>query len=249
MFYLLVYFLSAHLQTITTLPALCTSLTKVHIFNATLLTDWGVIDLVTSCPNLKVLSFTGATRLTNASFAKTVKSLQGLEMLSITGRTSIIFPRVICGPGNLKTKGSLSLLRIPKSRPQHSPIAPKLRSLVLTGHDGLSFAFSKKLTSQRAGLEIVLGSEGPLYCTFWKGVLVSVKENPSFSYIDDGHEYQSDRMSEEEEEEEEEEDSDGGELTNNDYSYDCFLSDSVVSGAYLSPTTGELTPENGLYWE
>lgn len=114
-------------------------------------------------------------------------------MLSITGRTSTLFPNTICGSGNLRTRGSLSLLRLPV------PIVPKLRSLVPTGHDELSFAVDRKLSAERAeraGLEVVLGSAGPLYCTFWKGELVSIKSNPVYSLIKEAEESEEESESE-----------------------------------------------------
>ena len=112
---------------------------------------------------------------------------------------------------------------------------------MLTGHDALSFSVGRKVTAKRAGLEIVLGSMGPLYCTFWKGELVSVEKNPGYEHIKKQAESAEDDPVEEW-------DSDRGVVTSEDHSYDTFLSADFVEGAYLDRKTGILTPVNGLYW-
>lgn len=209
----------------------------MYIQNAGLLTDCGIIDLVTSCPNLKVLSFTGATKLTCVSFTEIVEKLQELEMLGITGRTNIISCYTACPAGSLKTRETLGLLH-------RRLVAPKLRSLVLTGHDEISFAVGRKLTAKRGGLEIILGSRGPLYCTFWKGELVRVEENPAYKYIN--HDDDDDESGGVSDDEGQEWDS---EFTSEDHTYDCLFSAHYTEGAYLDATTGILMPANGLYWE
>ena len=143
----------------------------VSVVDGSLLTDASIADLVTHCPNLKSLSMIGAPKLTNASFEIAVSRLSRLELLRITGR-SPFKPPSVCGSGKFKTNGTISLLR------ERGHLAGNLKMLHVAGHDGISFEACRKLSDKRRGLEIVVGSTGPVICTYWEGVMVHTDENP-----------------------------------------------------------------------
>ncbi|KAF8420191.1 hypothetical protein EV426DRAFT_644462 [Tirmania nivea] len=248
---------NAHLQTFTTFPTLCTSLTKVSLLNSSLLTDTGVKDLVSSCPSLKSLTLAAATKLTNASFEAAVMKLSDLEFLCITGKVDTVVPDNPSRSGKLRTEGSISCLlrRAPRvdgttGRPY---IAGKLRRLELTGHDGLSLAACKKVTRKRDGLEIKVGSVGPLHCTFWRGELVRVEVNPVYDEFADDD----DESADGEELASYDDDGDDDEvmapleelqMSEEDLFYETFLEADHVQYAQLDEKTGRLIPANGLYW-
>ncbi|KAI5787847.1 hypothetical protein FPQ18DRAFT_392727 [Pyronema domesticum] len=213
----------AHLQTITTLPALCNALTMVAVVDSSLLTDAGINDLVTNCPNLKFLSFSGAGKLTNASFYVALTKLLKLELLRITGRSPF---KSVSHSGKLKTKGSITLLRKRESDPSKD-IARDLKKLDLTGQDGMSLAACRKLSGEREGLEVVVGSTGASVYTYWKGEIVKVESNPGFRRYMGGPESGIEEESESDDDGEEEEYSDP-----EDETYDAMLSD-LWSGGVL----------------
>ncbi|KAA8893844.1 hypothetical protein FN846DRAFT_474206 [Sphaerosporella brunnea] len=161
----------AHLQTITTLPALCNALTAVAVLDSSRLTDAGISDLVTCCPELKVLSLRGASKLTNASLHVALTKLSKLELLRIAGCSAA------SRSGKLKTKGSITLLlRGSGESGGSNGVARGLKKLDLTGQDGLSFAACMRLSGEREGLEVVVGSTAAY--TYWKGAIVKVERNP-----------------------------------------------------------------------
>jgi len=253
---------SAHLQTFTTLPTLCANLTKLSILNSTLLTDTGVKDLVQCCPNLKTLHFAAANKLTNASFEAIVMKLSNLESLSITGKVDTVHPDLPSRSGKLRTDGSISCLlrRAPRTgaSTRRPYIASKLRQLELTGHNGLSLSACKKLTRKRYGLEIKVGSVGPLHCTFWSGELVGVDVNPAYNEGGDGDDDDDDDDESVDEEQEiyyDDDDDDDDydpreelQMSEKDQNYERFLEADCVYLAQLDERTGRLVPANGLYW-
>ncbi|KAF8246406.1 hypothetical protein K440DRAFT_662162 [Wilcoxina mikolae CBS 423.85] len=224
----------AHLQTITTIPSLCNALTMISVIDGSILTNAGIKDLITNCPNLKFVSFHHASKLTNVSFDLAITKLSNIELLRIKGQS-------LFKPGKLKTKGSISILRRPESGAQ---VARNLKMLDLTNQEGISISVCRKLSREREGLEVVVGYSSMSAYTFWKGEMVKAESYRGFEMFQGGSDNSGEESSEADDDDEEEEDSDL-----EDEMYDAMLGNELFSGGYLDPATGILMPPNGLYWE
>ena len=186
--------------------------------------------------------------------------LSNLESLCITGKADTVHPDLPSRSGKLRTEGPISCLlrRAPPragagSTTSRTYIASKLRRLELTGHDGLSLAACKKLTLKRHGLELKVGSVGPLHCTFWRGELVKVDVNPTYNELHEDDD--DDEDADEDQEDYYDDDDDEGtmprdelQMSEEDLFFERFLEADCVQLAQLDQRTGRLMMANGMYW-